>query len=55
MNDPQAVFEGDYDAFRDRVVGAFNDLIVTHEKQSLSLPWHGYICLSSIYGTRNPL
>ena len=36
INDPLAVFEGDYDSFRSRCKGAFDDLIATHEAKQLS-------------------
>ena len=45
MNDPQAVFEGDYDAFRDRVVGAFNDLIVTHKGETVVV----FCCMADLH------
>ena len=57
MNDPQAVFEGDYDAFRDRVVGAFNDLIVTHKGEIVVVFCHGMVTsvyLQTLWELENP-
>ena len=47
INDPLAVFEGDYDSFRDRVVGAFDDLIATHRGETVVVFCHGMV--TSVY------
>ena len=47
INDPLAVFEGDYDSFRDRVVGAFDDLITTHRGETVVVFCHGMV--TSVY------
>ena len=47
INDPLAVFEGDYDSFRDRVVWAFDDLIATHRGETVVVFCHGMV--TSVY------
>ena len=57
INDPLAVFEGDYDAFRDRVVGAFDDLIATHRGETVVVFCHGMVTsvyLQTLWSLDNP-
>lgn len=57
INDPLAVFEGDYDSFRDRVVGAFDDLIASHRGESVVVFCHGMVTsvyLQTLWQLENP-
>ncbi len=47
LNDPLAIFEGDYDGFRDRVVGAFDHLIEEHAGETVAVFCHGMV--TSVY------
>jgi probable phosphoglycerate mutase len=47
MNDPLTIFEGDYDGFRDRVVGAFDQIIEENAGKKVAVFCHGMV--TSVY------
>ena len=47
MNDPLTIFEGDYDGFRDRVIGAFDQIIEENAGKKVAVFCHGMV--TSVY------
>ena len=47
LNDPLAIFEGDYEGFRDRVVGAFNQIVQENPGKKVAVFCHGMV--TSVY------
>lgn len=43
MADPLAIFDGDYEGFRDRVVGAFDDIIAANGGKRVAVFCHGMV------------
>lgn len=43
MADPLAIFDGDYEGFRDRVVGGFDDIISAHRGKRVAVFCHGMV------------
>ena len=58
MNDPLAIFEGDYEGFRQRVHQAFDDIIKKCPSQRVAVFCHGMVIsvyLQILWGLGNPL
>ncbi|MEC7843940.1 MAG: histidine phosphatase family protein [Actinomycetota bacterium] len=47
LNDPLTIFEGDYDGFRNRVVGAFDQIIQENAGKKVAVFCHGMV--TSVY------
>ncbi len=57
MNDPLAIFDGDYEGFRDRVVGAFDELIGINGGKTVAVFCHGMVMavyLQNLWGLEDP-
>lgn len=57
LNDPSAIFEGDYEGFRDRVVSAFDELIEEYAGQRVAVFCHGMVTsvyLQTLWGLEQP-
>lgn len=58
INDPSAIFEGDYDGFRQRVLQAFDEIVRDFPSQRVAVFCHGMVIsvyLQVLWGLRNPL
>ncbi len=58
MNDPSAIFEGDYEGFRNRVLQAFDEVIRNFPSQKVAVFCHGMVIsvyLQTLWGLSNPL
>ena len=58
LQDPMSIFGGDYDDFRARVTSAFNQIINTHQSQTVAVFCHGMVMgvfLQTILGHEDPL
>tara|TARA_B100001250_G_scaffold152294_1_gene130745 strand:+ start:715 stop:1332 length:618 start_codon:yes stop_codon:yes gene_type:complete len=47
LNDPLTIFEGDYDGFRDRIVGAFDQIVGENAGKKVAVFCHGMV--TSVY------
>ena len=57
LNDPSAIFEGDYEGFRDRVVSAFDELIEEYAGKRVAVFCHGMVTsvyLQTLWGLEQP-
>lgn len=57
LNDPSAIFEGDYEGFRDRVVSAFDELIEEYAGKRVTVFCHGMVTsvyLQTLWGLEQP-
>tara|TARA_B100000029_G_C17374983_1_gene887573 strand:+ start:161 stop:784 length:624 start_codon:yes stop_codon:yes gene_type:complete len=57
LNDPSAIFEGDYEGFRDRVVIAFDELIEEYAGKRVAVFCHGMVTsvyLQTLWGLEQP-
>ena len=57
MEDPLAIFDGDYDGFRDRVVGGFDDVIAANRGRTVAVFCHGMVMsvyLQTLWGLDDP-
>ena len=58
MNDPSAIFEGDYEGFRNRVLQAFDEVIQDFPSQKVAVFCHGMVIsvyLQTLWGLGTPL
>jgi len=57
LEDPMSMFSDGFEAFRDRVVGAFDELVDSHRGQTVAVFCHGMVTsvyLKSLLGHENP-
>jgi len=57
LEDPMSMFSDGFEAFRDRVVNAFDELVISHQGQTVAVFCHGMVTsvyLQSLLAHDNP-